>query len=227
MTITPTTELQAVNAMLSSIGEAPVSDLVSPREDVQRALNTLEDVAREVQVRGWRFNTEINVKLMPVGEVEQDGVVLNVFKAPEDAASFTATWRQEQLDMDLIVRMSRVYLEDAAKVLIIADRRTGLDGFRQSVLYIDPVWFLESLGYMPESARRAIVATAARRFAADQGALDRVQVSMQDEGRAWRQLLKEQSLTTRHSFLGDNMTLDFMGRRPGSASFLPNRDFIR
>ena len=55
---TRTTELEAVNTMLSTIGEAPVNSLTgSLPTDASMAKNILNEVNREVQSGGWKFNT--------------------------------------------------------------------------------------------------------------------------------------------------------------------------
>ena len=46
-----TTELEAVNIMLSSIGEAPVNSLSSGLVDAELAQTTLHNVSREVQAQ--------------------------------------------------------------------------------------------------------------------------------------------------------------------------------
>ena len=59
-----TTELEAVNTILSTIGEAPLNTLSgSLPVDGTVAKNVLSEVAREVQSQGWHFNTHINVTL--------------------------------------------------------------------------------------------------------------------------------------------------------------------
>ena len=56
--ITPTTELQAVNIMLSVIGEAPINTLAgSTTTDVSIAINLLNETSLSVQSMGWNFNT--------------------------------------------------------------------------------------------------------------------------------------------------------------------------
>ena len=54
------TELDAVNAMQSGIGEAPVNSLTAGQlpADVAVAVNTLREIIREVQLESWHFNTE-------------------------------------------------------------------------------------------------------------------------------------------------------------------------
>ena len=60
MSTTSTTKLEAVNSMLSVIGEAPVSSLESGLLDAVDAERILNEVSREVQSMGWNFNTEKN-----------------------------------------------------------------------------------------------------------------------------------------------------------------------
>lgn len=55
-----TTKLDAVNIMLSAIGEAPVSSLSSGLLEAEVAETIVDTVDREVQSMGWHFNTELN-----------------------------------------------------------------------------------------------------------------------------------------------------------------------
>jgi len=55
-----TTKLDAVNTMLSAIGEAPVSSLSSGLIEAEIAETILNTVDREVQSMGWHFNRELN-----------------------------------------------------------------------------------------------------------------------------------------------------------------------
>ena len=62
-TLQTTTKLEAVNVMLTSIGEAPVNSLISGLEDAELAETILESVNKETQSKGWIFNTELKVTL--------------------------------------------------------------------------------------------------------------------------------------------------------------------
>lgn len=59
MATSPTTVLEAVNTMLSSIGEAPVNSLASGFEDAELAESIINNVNREVQSKGFVFNTDL------------------------------------------------------------------------------------------------------------------------------------------------------------------------
>lgn len=66
-----TSKLDAVNTMLSSIGEAPVSSLSSGLIEAEIAESILDTIDREVQSMGWHFNTELNKSFAqtPAGEI--------------------------------------------------------------------------------------------------------------------------------------------------------------
>lgn len=52
------TELDAVNAILMSVGESPVNTLTVQSPDVAIAQATLRQVCREIETQGWVYNTE-------------------------------------------------------------------------------------------------------------------------------------------------------------------------
>ena len=58
-------ELPAVNEILASVGQAPVTTLDQTNPDVAIAYDTLLNVSREVQSEGWTFNTEEFYELTP------------------------------------------------------------------------------------------------------------------------------------------------------------------
>jgi len=58
-------ELPAVNQILSSVGQAPVTTLDQTNPDVAIAYDTLIQVSREVQSEGWTFNKEFHYPFTP------------------------------------------------------------------------------------------------------------------------------------------------------------------
>ena len=64
-TTNATQELPAVNEILASVGQAPVTTLDQTNPDVAIAYDTLLNVSREVQAEGWTFNTEEFYELTP------------------------------------------------------------------------------------------------------------------------------------------------------------------
>ena len=63
------TELEAVNTLLSVIGEAPIDKLadttVNEITDASLARRTLTEVRRDVQAEGWTWNTQFGVTVVP------------------------------------------------------------------------------------------------------------------------------------------------------------------
>ena len=64
-TTNATKELPAINQILSTCGQAPVTTLDQTNPDVAIAYDTLLQVTREVQAEGWTFNKEFHVVFTP------------------------------------------------------------------------------------------------------------------------------------------------------------------
>lgn len=68
----PTTELDAINVMLETIGASPVARLDGVQnQDVIVARHILNMVVRELQMEEWHFNTESNFPFEP----DEDGFI--------------------------------------------------------------------------------------------------------------------------------------------------------
>lgn len=66
MIVTPSNKLDAVNEILSAVGSSPVNSLEDELNvDVLNAVRILESVSKEIQSRGWDFNIEDSVALLP------------------------------------------------------------------------------------------------------------------------------------------------------------------
>ena len=64
-TTNATQELPAINQILSSCGQAPVTTLDTTNPDVAIAYDTLLQVSREIQAEGWTFNKEYHIEFTP------------------------------------------------------------------------------------------------------------------------------------------------------------------
>ena len=78
------TELEAVNTILATIGEAGVSSLaddVTQVTDQAMAQRTLKEVSRDVQSEAWSWNTDESVTINPTAQntyvVSSDTLVVN------------------------------------------------------------------------------------------------------------------------------------------------------
>jgi hypothetical protein len=177
-TFTPTTDLEAVNAILAAANEAPVVslDAAAGRPDVALALDALNSAIRETLATRWRFNSDINYRI--AGTLQ--GAVY-VFPEPANLLAFTLTPTEAQRGLDIVSRPSRTYLVDGLSVRILANRIGGIDTLTQSELFINPIWTVP-FSLMPEAARRYIVRAAVRRRRQQSGAPDgQVQAAAADE----------------------------------------------
>lgn len=67
-----TTQLQAVNMMLTSIGQAPITGLDTANPEIATATLILDTVREEVISEGWDFNSEKGYSLM----ADADGIIV-------------------------------------------------------------------------------------------------------------------------------------------------------
>ena len=133
------TELESVNVLLTTIGEAPINTLSGNQvTDVSVARQVLLEVSREVQSQGWHFNTEYNVKLPP-----DQFKNINI---PADAAQIDSE------DYNLTIRNGKLY-----------DMNERTFSFNQSV-EVTIVSYLD-FEELPDAARKYIATRAARIFA--------------------------------------------------------------
>jgi|TARA_R110000744_G_scaffold125333_1_gene231011 hypothetical protein len=143
---TPTTELEAVNAMLSTIGEAPVSSLASGLLDAETAETILNDVSREVQSMGWNFNTEED---FPASPNDSNEIVLPAEIVRADLAQSQTKFRS--IKEEYVQRGNRMY--DKITHSYTITKQLKLD-----------VILLLTFSDVPEVARRYITTKASRIF---------------------------------------------------------------
>ena len=84
-TTNSTQELPAVNQILQSCGQAPVTTLDQTNPDVAIAYSTLTQVSQEVQAEGWSYNLELDYEFTPDtnNEILIPNNVLQIDPAPE------------------------------------------------------------------------------------------------------------------------------------------------
>ena len=100
MTIS-TADLPAINEILSSVGQAPVTSLDETNPDVAITFRTLEQVSREVQAEGWTFNTEFDV----TKQTESDGS----YTIPSDMLQVDLTQNPNSFDKSVVRRNGKLY----------------------------------------------------------------------------------------------------------------------
>jgi hypothetical protein len=135
-----TTELEAINLMLSVIGESPVnSDEIDGNVDAVLARQILHETSREVQGIGWHWNSYKHYPLTP----DSEGHIT----VPPTAMRIDAV----DPTIDVIPVGTRLY-----------DRRNNTDTFA-SALKVDVCWLFD-FETLPQAAREYINVRAARKF---------------------------------------------------------------
>jgi len=74
------TELAAVNEVLTSLGQTPVTNVNQSNPDVAVITQTLNVTSREVQGEGWNFNTEYDYELSFDAGTGEIGIPANVLR---------------------------------------------------------------------------------------------------------------------------------------------------
>ena len=122
------TELDAVNQILSSVGQAPVTTLDQQNPEVSIALNTLRESNKQVQAEGWTFNTEHHYEM--TGDA-------NTFEItyPTNALQIDTTRSQHFDDYDPVRRGGKLY--DRHKHTFLWKNEDGT----AKTIQVDVIWY--------------------------------------------------------------------------------------
>ena len=141
-TYAASTELDAVNQILSSVGQAPVTTLDLQNPEVSIVLNTLREVNRQVQSEGWIFNTEREYEMTPDSSTNEIAYPFNMLQI--DTNQY-----QHKNKYDVVRRNGKLY-----------DRLHHTFTFTDSIK-ADVVWYFDFTD-VPPAIQTYITARAAR-----------------------------------------------------------------
>jgi hypothetical protein len=142
MPVIASTELDAINTMLTTIGESPVNSISASTADTRIAQLILQEVDRATQIKGWNWNTEKEVPLTRNGS-NQIVLASNVVRVDVD--------RREYQDVEVVQRGNKLWDKKNKTFTFTAD-------LKGEVVYLLPFTDL------PEQARYYIVVRSARLF---------------------------------------------------------------
>lgn len=155
------TKLQAVNIILSNVGQAPITTLDTQNPMVKLAEGILDEVNNAVQSEGWQFNTEQDYPLTPDNSSEI-GIPVNVLRFDQ------VPWA----DTDVTVRNGKLY-DKLSHSYVFTD-----------TLYLDVVWYFDFVD-LPEVFKQYIAIRAANLFAGRAvGSVEVVKYSEREEANA-------------------------------------------
>ena len=141
--ISTDTELSAVNSILGSIGQSPITalnDTALQNPEISFIKNILDEVNKDVQTTGWHFNTETRVKRSP----DANGNYI----VPVDAILYDISDGQIDRNRDVVRRGGKLY-----------DLVHHTDVFTQD-FYFDIISLLPFTD-LPPAIQRYIIARAA------------------------------------------------------------------
>jgi len=161
-------KLEAVNTMLTLVGDAPVNSLIANTANSQIAELILDEVTKEIQHQGWHFNTETGITL-PVGG---DGKIT----VPDTALSIDVD-PAEYPNMDIVIRGNYLYDKKNHTYTFTADIKAEVVSFF--------AW--EEL---PEIVKRYVVLRAGRIFSQRIiGSAEQTSANSVDENQALREIV--------------------------------------
>jgi len=146
-------ELDAVNSILMSVGESPVNTLDTQSPEVAIAQTTLRQVVREVQAEGWAFNTEYEVEFKP----DANGQI-----ALSDAVLQIDLNRYKHNDNYDVIKKTGIAIGTTKSGSYLYDRYTRSNTFTDDdTLYCDVVW-MYAYEDMPQTFKDYVTTKASR-----------------------------------------------------------------
>lgn len=186
--LTPTSELEAINTILSVIGESPISTLsdISSVADAVTAQSILSEVSRQVQTKGWHFNTEKDFELSPEAFSKEITIPTNALRVDTSGNS---------RETDVVQRGNRLY-----------NRTTHTFQFAESLKC--EIVVLLPFEDLPQAARHYVTIKAARVFQSRTVGSDALyQFTSIDERDALLDLKRNEGITGDYNILTSNSTV--------------------
>jgi len=141
------TELDAVNSILMSVGETPVNTLTVQSPEVAIAQKTLRQVCREIQAEGWSYNTE---NQYPIDLDANNQCII-----PNNVLQLDLNIFEHGKDYDIVRRSDN-------GVMKVYDKKNHTFTFENcSKLYFDIVWMLD-FEDLPQAFKDYITTRASR-----------------------------------------------------------------
>jgi len=186
MSLNPTTKLEAVNMLLEGIMESPVNSVDgSGLQEADLASVMIDRVSREVQKKGWHWNTLINYTITP----DTDGNIIL------PSATLGVDTMGPSCNLDLVQRGSKLY-----------DRENNTFEIGKTVT----TELVLNLPYdeLPENARWFIAVRATRKFQQKQlGSSELSDFDRGDEQEAYYDMIDEEADTRDYNVLRDSLSV--------------------
>ena len=200
--ISTDTELSAVNSILGSIGQSPVTNITGDallNPEIQFVVNLLREVNKDVQSTGWTFNSEYRVKKSP--DDNKNYVV------PANAILYDISDGQIDRETNVVRRDGKLY-----------DTIHQTDEFTQD-FYFDIIT-LYAFTDVPPAIQRYIIARASMRAATQLVSNgDLVKLLQVEEQQARANALEYETEQGDHNFMGFPQESKYRAYQPYKALF--------
>ena len=143
------TELDAVNSILMSVGESPVNTLTVQSPEVAIAQSTLRQVCREVQAEGWKFNTETEY---PINLDSNNHCII-----PNNVLQIDLNHFKHLNDFDVVKRSDNGVM----KLYDLIEHRFNFENTSEAKLYVDVIWMVD-FEDVPQAFKDYITTRSAR-----------------------------------------------------------------
>ena len=188
------TELDAVNQILSAVGQAPVTTLDLQNPEVYTTLQTLRDVSKEVQSEGWYFNTEHAVAFTPDSDDE--------IHVADNVLQIDATKDKHRDDFAIIIKNRKLYDKYHHRYSDRNEYKFPSTVLVDDKFYCDVVYFYQFTD-LPYVFQAHIIAKAARKVALKLvGDPNLVQVLTLDEQQTMTALMEYETRQGDYSMFG-------------------------
>jgi hypothetical protein len=176
------TELSAVNSILGSIGQSPITTLNFQNPEISFIYNILNEVTKDLLNEGWHFNTEEHIKVSP----DANGHIT----IPKNYLRYDINDGQADRNMDVVKREGKLY--DKVNHTFVFDHDLELD-----------VVYLYDFEDVPSVFQRYIIARSSTRAAAQLVTNPQlVKLLQQQESLARASLMDYETQQGDHSFFG-------------------------
>ncbi|AET72521.1 tail tubular protein A [Synechococcus phage S-CBP42] len=193
---TKQTKLDAVNVVLSNIGQAPVASIDTSNPMVAMASNLIDEVSESLQAEGWSFNTERDYPFVPNTDKH---ILIPANVLSFDTNDFNVT--------EVVVRDGKLY-----------DKRAHSFVFNNTV-NLDVVWFFD-FEDLPVAFRNYIAMRAANLFAGRAvGSAEQVKFGEREEAQARAALVEYETQQGDFNMLSTSDNRLYRSYRPFDASY--------
>jgi len=205
MASTRTTELEAINTMLSAVGEPPINSLDGQSNaDAAISRNILTEISREVQAHGWHFNTQKKVTFSPDDSTKFINLPDSVLRIDIEYWMESSGTSSSYDTRDVAQRGGRLFNKTDNTYLFTKDVEAG-------------VVYMLDWDDLPEPARRYTTVRAARIFQDRMvGSQAHHAFSQEDEVRALALLKEFEGDTADHSIFANYDTYRIVNRADAS-----------